>query len=202
LATLLFPVLKSAREAAGGVTCLNNIRSLGLATLAYANEHDHRLPDAQQSDGQVSPFIPKRTLASEGYVKLSTLKCPLYPWRSDPKYLGYVATGNDFACTYALNWWVWWQKESRALTLLQIPDSSKVGMWVDAGWDGNRPYDSLWIFAPGVDLTMYGSSAGGWHSGGLDVCFFDGHCEKVSWAMLSTHKSDQSSPQSPFALPR
>ena len=204
LAALLFLSLKSAREAAGGVTCLSNIRSLGLATLAYASDHDNRLPDIDQGNGVSSPWVPKGTLGLEGYVKLSTLKCPLYPWRTDPRYKGYVAGNSDHACTYALNYWVWQQKEDRTLRLLQIPDRAKVGMWVDAGWDGNRPYDSHWIFAPPpqLNLAMYDPFAGGWHSGGLNVCFFDGHCEKVPWATLSTYNPDQGSPQSPFAIPR
>ncbi len=43
LLALLFPVLRSAREAGQRAVCLSNLRQLTLAWLAYADEHDGKL---------------------------------------------------------------------------------------------------------------------------------------------------------------
>jgi len=44
LAAILFPVFARAREKARQTSCLNNVKSLALATLMYAGDYDERLP--------------------------------------------------------------------------------------------------------------------------------------------------------------
>lgn len=44
LAAILFPVFASARGKARETTCLSNLRQIGLATLAYAEDYDDRFP--------------------------------------------------------------------------------------------------------------------------------------------------------------
>lgn len=44
LAALLLPSLRSARSAARRATCLNNVRQVGVALLAYADEYGDQLP--------------------------------------------------------------------------------------------------------------------------------------------------------------
>src|SRR5262249_5425569 len=44
LAALLLPALAGARAKAGAITCLNNVRQLGLASQIYTDEFDQRLP--------------------------------------------------------------------------------------------------------------------------------------------------------------
>ena len=52
LAGIIFPVFSSAREGARKATCLSNLRQIGTAALAYAQDHDEVLPAA--SDGPPS----------------------------------------------------------------------------------------------------------------------------------------------------
>ncbi len=44
LAAMLLPALSRAREQARRVTCMNNLRQIGLAIIMYANDNDDFLP--------------------------------------------------------------------------------------------------------------------------------------------------------------
>ena len=44
LAAILFPVFAKAREKARQTSCLSNLRQLGTAVLAYAQDYDERMP--------------------------------------------------------------------------------------------------------------------------------------------------------------
>ena len=64
LAALLVPVLRTARDSALAVHCLNNLRQLGIAFPMYAEDHNDRLPPAligRRTAGDwlylISPYI-------------------------------------------------------------------------------------------------------------------------------------------------
>src|SRR5947209_16578789 len=44
LAAILFPVFAQAREKARQVTCLSNLRQVGMATQMYMQDHDETVP--------------------------------------------------------------------------------------------------------------------------------------------------------------
>src|SRR5881392_2285 len=44
LAAILFPVFAQARDKARQVSCMSNMKQLGLAVLMYAQDHDERMP--------------------------------------------------------------------------------------------------------------------------------------------------------------
>ncbi|MEI6499450.1 MAG: prepilin-type N-terminal cleavage/methylation domain-containing protein [Armatimonadota bacterium] len=46
LAAILFPVFAKAREKARQASCLSNVKQMGLAVLAYAQDYDEMLPPA------------------------------------------------------------------------------------------------------------------------------------------------------------
>jgi prepilin-type N-terminal cleavage/methylation domain-containing protein len=46
LAAILFPVFSQAREKARGVTCLSNVRQIGLGTSQYIQDYDEVFPQA------------------------------------------------------------------------------------------------------------------------------------------------------------
>jgi prepilin-type N-terminal cleavage/methylation domain-containing protein/prepilin-type processing-associated H-X9-DG protein len=79
LASLLLPALARGKQAAQAVSCINNLKQWGTATLLFASENDDYLP----KDG-----TPNGLSTDEGwYVDLPrTLKIPTYaemPWRTD-----------------------------------------------------------------------------------------------------------------------
>ncbi len=48
LAGLLLPALARAKERARSVACLSNLKQLGIAVVAYADENDGKLPSAEE----------------------------------------------------------------------------------------------------------------------------------------------------------
>ncbi len=55
LAALLMPALKSARESARGVQCMNNLNQLGFALSTYAQDYNGFLPDAYSPSRATNP---------------------------------------------------------------------------------------------------------------------------------------------------
>jgi prepilin-type N-terminal cleavage/methylation domain-containing protein/prepilin-type processing-associated H-X9-DG protein len=55
LAALLMPALGRAKSKAKGVNCLSNLRQLGLAVTMYADENDHKYPEAESLPSSPSP---------------------------------------------------------------------------------------------------------------------------------------------------
>ncbi len=54
LAAILFPVFAQAKEAAKKVTCLSNIRQIGLGIFMYANDNDDYAPAILQSQNTIN----------------------------------------------------------------------------------------------------------------------------------------------------
>jgi hypothetical protein len=48
-----------------GATSLSNLRQIGLAMMQYAQDHQFRMPDADQWVGQISPYLAGETAAPE-----------------------------------------------------------------------------------------------------------------------------------------
>src|SRR5579862_4936325 len=46
LAAILFPVFAQAREKARAITCVSNVKQIGLATLMYVQDYDETFPTA------------------------------------------------------------------------------------------------------------------------------------------------------------
>jgi len=44
LVAILFPVFAQARDKAGGASCLNNQKQMGLALMAYVQDYDETMP--------------------------------------------------------------------------------------------------------------------------------------------------------------
>jgi len=61
LAAILFPVFAKAREKARGITCLNNLKSIGLAAMMYSQDYDELTPPLR-----VCTAPPQRIRASGG----------------------------------------------------------------------------------------------------------------------------------------
>ncbi len=86
LASLLLPALASSKEKAKGITCINNLRQLGIAVRMWADENDGKLPLAETLPTMPStPPLPRicDLLALEvGYntnampQQVSVFRCP------------------------------------------------------------------------------------------------------------------------------
>jgi prepilin-type N-terminal cleavage/methylation domain-containing protein/prepilin-type processing-associated H-X9-DG protein len=75
LAAILFPVFAQAREKARAITCLSNMKEIGLATMMYVQDYDEQFPDGQSAYGGVHPVGWAGQLYP--YIKsIGILKCP------------------------------------------------------------------------------------------------------------------------------
>lgn len=61
LAAILFPVFAKAREKARQITCLTNLKQIGIAAQMYAQDNDQTLPPAGQWSDTLQPFLGHRT---------------------------------------------------------------------------------------------------------------------------------------------
>jgi prepilin-type N-terminal cleavage/methylation domain-containing protein len=123
LATLIVPVVGSYRARAQGLQCVNNLKGLGAASLAYMNDHENRWPQVALADsggeasvsGQREDVTAVRwieTLAAYG-VGEKTWRCPTIEGRMqsngkaeavERKRIDYVPTRFDAEPGSAIQW--------------------------------------------------------------------------------------------------
>jgi prepilin-type processing-associated H-X9-DG protein/prepilin-type N-terminal cleavage/methylation domain-containing protein len=77
LASMLLPALQKAKDAAGKVTCTNNLRQIGTAFTMYENDYDDNIP-----------YIYDNRYAAGYSQQFRYYLCPI------PTYLGYGAMGH------------------------------------------------------------------------------------------------------------
>ena len=78
LASLLLPALKQAREMAKGITCTNNMKTLGIATLSYTIDYNDYWPlcfGANRFAVVLRPYYGKDISSLSDYT-LKSLQCP------------------------------------------------------------------------------------------------------------------------------
>lgn len=78
LASLLLPALARAKAKSKDLTCLNNLKQAGVAIHMYADEHDGKLPDAEQMPSTASPTnaLPRICDLLAPYVGYATNNLP------------------------------------------------------------------------------------------------------------------------------
>lgn len=81
LAGLLLPALATAKERAKRISCLNNIRQLGLALNMYATDRDDTYPDRSEADRWPDVIL-------EEYLNTNLLLCPTDSQNPPPTTIG------------------------------------------------------------------------------------------------------------------
>jgi prepilin-type N-terminal cleavage/methylation domain-containing protein/prepilin-type processing-associated H-X9-DG protein len=78
LAAILFPVFAQAREKARAISCLSNVKQLGLGTLMYVQDYDESFPLGRTwSTDPAGGFYPGWANVLEPYLKsVGIFRCP------------------------------------------------------------------------------------------------------------------------------
>lgn len=173
LAAMLFPVFAQAREKGRQVSCLNNLRQIGIAGLLYAQDYDDILPPWQVNTrlywvggrDKISGPLDKTRGLIFPYVRNGLIQnCPTYVG-------GHHLGGTGYGYNLLLN---------RA-PLAAVAEPSETLFFADAGVP-NFPKrgeigetilispPALWIPSPEMDFR---------HQGFANIVWADGHAKAV-----------------------
>jgi len=174
LAGMLLPALSSAKEAGKRISCINNMRQLGLSLRMYADDNEGLFP---VRGGSVSNRWPVQL--QEYYKDVKILKCPTD--RPDPKNNGtgsgipaleaprsYIFNGfNDYFKAFPPN--------ASVVPESIIQEPSETIMFGEKESDSGHWWMDYWMGDDYQELEQSRHLGGVKKSGGSDYAFADGH---------------------------
>lgn len=177
LAGLLLAVIQNSRQAAKGVVCANNLRTIGEALGRYAADHNGTFPPAYDEDAE-PPHYPvwSAALVSAGYLSEPDKGVhPVFLCPFDPE----VGSEYDFLLrSYAYNIP---GDDSEPVFVNNVNQPSRTILLAE--WYGTDPYYQEY------DHAMWDSDGWSWRrsggiyphhpNGGSNVLFYDLHVEFV-----------------------
>jgi prepilin-type N-terminal cleavage/methylation domain-containing protein/prepilin-type processing-associated H-X9-DG protein len=199
LAAILFPVFAKARERATATACLSNEAQIGLALIAYADDHDGRFPqehyqgnDRSWRDDLVGYFNNATSQTRKGVSSIYT--CP----SNDAWKAGVLDDTGRWPISYGYNGGIFALKTSVRTTDIKNPahflfiletryNAGDLGPWMvdgvakpDGGWTNTSV--KYYQMNPRERRGQFQS-----HSGLINFIFFDGHAKATK---LATTLSD------------
>lgn len=192
LAGLLLPVMGIVQEAARSSSCANNLRQVLAATVAYANDEDGRLPNADPLNGQswnwrlrigqvLLPDHAESQLRAQLYDRKGPLTCPSAA-RNHPN--PSTAGGLSGYATFAQNYRI----TNNVMSSIGAITKSSVTMWYQEGaW---IPASSYWhevsLFSSGTGSNPAQFPEAPHRGTQASVGFADGHVEKRPIGQIPT----------------
>jgi len=194
LASLLLPALHRAKEKAGAVSCLNNLKQWGLATQLYAADNGDFLPP----EGFGSPTTPEQLAEGWYYHLPKILGVPLYsdmPWRTNtavrPDRSLYICPLNPRRSS-GFNLFHYCLNEEHDGTGDDDRPSKLSSI--------RRPAAVVWMFdsknIPGVGRASFVHT--NLHGDGAQITFLDGHarkCRNVEYWDFQARKGRTNNPE-------
>lgn len=209
LAALIFPVFARAKEAAKRTSCVSNISEVGIAMIAYTDDHDgwypqtkttSNQPDVEDNAGQLDdPFLGSvftliypYTGKKDKVVNDDVSKQPLYQCPTDPDPLGRACEAIDpdapALTSFVVNgFFVFGQQESTIRTAETILLSERRSAATGAASPYCNDIYHPWLFpgnaqAPNDDMSAtVGAIATVRHFQGSNFTFADGHVKSLAW---------------------
>ena len=181
LAAILFPVYARMKEKARATACLSNLKQLGLALQAYADDYDDRMPRYRFDYGDPVPY--------EQWG---------WPWAVKD----YVRNQDIYACPSKLQEWDW-RLGGRAGYSLAYPypgahctkraemkrPTSQV-LVMDAWMDNDQNDTCAWhVNWPMERMYEWHSAPDPRHNDRVNVIYWDGHAKAVRYLDIYVPKS-------------
>lgn len=144
LAALLTPALKGARESAKAITCVNNLRQIGLATFQYAEDNGGKAPFGTDLSNAI--FDGRLTPGKTGYCYFgkylsSAARPPISfcPMGGRDNTLNPDVPSKNANFSYGLNYWLVYDSSGNAsgLVISSIGSPSATAMWFETCSNGN-----------------------------------------------------------------
>ncbi|BDI31651.1 hypothetical protein CCAX7_37020 [Capsulimonas corticalis] len=202
LAAILFPVFAKAREKARQISCVSNMKQIGLGVLQYCQDYDNLVPATDQYGGSTEAYIVAARL--QPYMKsFQVFKCPdssasmgtmqaqqhdngSGDYVTDPATIGLPVSKvgdakyyNDVypPTDYKFNPSFYGAATPRSLDSSDICSPSQASLAID--WP---PIDTAW---PGPSFwSSHGGAPKGRHTDGSTVMFADGHAKWYPFTIL------------------
>jgi prepilin-type N-terminal cleavage/methylation domain-containing protein/prepilin-type processing-associated H-X9-DG protein len=183
LAAILFPVFAQAREKARQVTCINNLKQIGVALDMYVQDYDERYPQGNGwKYGRITGWNQWTALypyTKQGWGKDKILSCP-----SDiggTTFAGLQGYGANMAvddASFQAGFGIWNWTTSVARERAELTRPAETLYATDAGWDYIYviPASMRW-YGDGSDPTETTGVDSKRHLGGVNILFCDSHCK-------------------------
>jgi prepilin-type processing-associated H-X9-DG protein len=201
---MLLPALNKARDKAKSISCVSNLKQIGLACTMYSDDYDEYLVSA---NGDVQPGETYvgwyRTLSVRNYIPKTVMHCPAQP---NTLFAGsYMSYGHNYVTfgVSVLDSKYWPTKRSvvsrmgRNSTLIVFTDTATEDY---PGMSSSSYSSSLYKAAPASVLPVddiYYNSIHMRHSNHANALIFDGHVDTLSYPELK-----DLSPENSHWLPR
>ncbi len=196
LAAILFPVFAQAREKARMISCLSNMRQIGLALRMYAQDYDETYPNMRLHEfyicwnNTLQPYLKSKNM----------MMCPSNPhnkqnaqgWEAEPDKRMPVS----YAMNSTVTTWVpaSWTGESSWISLAPLSDASltrpaETIAIAETGWGDVDVHVGWWPDGQVCnqnDLRNQGAmrhngSYGTLKDGMANWVFWDGHAKSMTW---------------------
>lgn len=179
LAGILFPVFAKARERGRAAVCLANLKQIGLAVTAYADDFDEKYPYGIDWADRYFPHI----WADQPAYQAQLLAMPYLP---------------DLLTAYGVDQRLWECPADRGVTVDQITGAAAYVEQAWRAWGMSYGYRTELAFRQlrmsslqePSRTNLLGDIDGAWHFGTTDdyatyryqICFADGHAKSVTLA--------------------
>ena len=177
LASLIFPAYAPVKAKGRAISCLNNLRQLGMALTMYADDHEGFYP--------LSDWVPKMKLPAPNF---SVKKGSLYPYVRNN--MVYICTSDPYGFKNQLSY----EMNSRLFGMLDVvgEEGSSTVMLLDAGVNdgsfdvGNAdPETKIPVLGPDCTADNMPNPMNAVHLDKACVVFMDNHVNALPYGQIT-----------------